>query len=92
MSEPRRTKAGENRPADDQARPKVEMRDEAAEAKLLELLVCPLTKTTLHYDKERQELVSRAAGVAYPIRDGVPVMTEDAARRLDPGPKVVGSG
>ena len=63
-----------------------------AEAKLLELLVCPLTKTTLHYDKERQELVSRAAGVAYPIRDGVPVMTEDAARRLDPGPKVVGSG
>jgi uncharacterized protein YbaR (Trm112 family) len=50
--------------------------------KLLEILVCPLTKATLHYDREKQELVSRAAGLAYPIRDGVPVMLQDEARRL----------
>ena len=42
--------------------------------KLLEILVCPLTKTVLHYDRERQELVSKAAGLAYPIRDGLPIM------------------
>ena len=51
--------------------------------KLLEILVCPLTKTTLEYDAASQELISRAAGLAYPIRDGVPLMTVDAARRLD---------
>ena len=50
--------------------------------KLLEFLVCPLTKTRLHYDRERQELVSRAAGLAYPIRGGVPVMLPDEARPL----------
>ena len=50
--------------------------------KLLEILVCPLTKATLHYDRERQELVSRAAGLAYPIRDGVPIMLSDEARTL----------
>ena len=50
--------------------------------KLLEILVCPLTKTTLRYDREKQELVSRAAGLAYPIRAGVPVMLQDEARRL----------
>ena len=50
--------------------------------KLLEILVCPLTKATLHYDREKQELVSRAAGLAYPIRGGVPMMLQDAARRL----------
>jgi len=50
--------------------------------KLLEILVCPLTKTRLHYDRERQELVSRAAGLAYPIRGGVPVMLPDEARPL----------
>lgn len=50
--------------------------------KLLEILVCPLTKTTLHYDRDRQELISRAAGLAYPIRDGVPVMLPDEARPL----------
>mgnify|MGYP001547023553 CR=1 FL=1 len=48
--------------------------------KLLEILVCPLTKTTLRYDRERQELVSKAAGLAYPIRDGVPVMLAGEAR------------
>lgn len=51
--------------------------------KLLEILVCPLTKTTLHYDRERQELVSKAAGLAYPIRGGVPVMLPSEARELD---------
>lgn len=50
--------------------------------KLLEILVCPLTKTTLHYDPDKQELVSRAAGLAYPIRDGVPIMLTDEARTL----------
>ena len=50
--------------------------------KLLEILVCPLTKSTLHYDRDRQELVSRAAGLAYPIRGGVPVMLPGEARTL----------
>jgi uncharacterized protein YbaR (Trm112 family) len=48
--------------------------------KLLEILVCPLTKTTLHYDRDRQE--SKAAGLAYPIRGGVPIMLADEARQL----------
>jgi uncharacterized protein YbaR (Trm112 family) len=51
--------------------------------KLLEILVCPLTKTTLEYDAERQELISRAAKLAYPIRDGIPIMLPDEARPLD---------
>ena len=50
--------------------------------KLLEILVCPLTKTTLHYDREKQELVSKAAGLAYPIRSGIPIMRADEARTL----------
>ena len=53
--------------------------------KLLEMLVCPITKTRLEYDVERQELVSRAAGLAYPIRDGIPVMLADEARELKDG-------
>jgi hypothetical protein len=51
--------------------------------KLLELLVCPLTKTTLEYDAGAQELISRAAKLAYPIRDGIPIMLPDEARPLD---------
>ena len=51
--------------------------------RLLEILVCPLTKTTLDYDAERQELVSRAAKLAYPIRDGVPIMLPDEARPIE---------
>lgn len=51
--------------------------------KLLEILVCPLTKTTLEYDSERQELISRAAKLAYPIRDGIPIMLADEARPLE---------
>lgn len=50
--------------------------------KLLEILVCPLTKTALVYDREKQELVSKAAGLAYPIRKGVPVMLVGEAREL----------
>ncbi len=53
--------------------------------KLLEILVCPLTKGPLRYDRERQELVSPQAGLAYPIRDGIPIMLIDEARRLDDG-------
>ncbi len=51
--------------------------------KLLELLVCPVTKGPLEYDAVRQELVSRAAKLAYPIRDGIPIMLSDEARKLD---------
>lgn len=50
--------------------------------KLLEILVCPLTKQRLEYDAERQELVSRAARLAYPIRDGIPIMLAEEARTL----------
>ncbi len=53
--------------------------------KLLEILVCPLTKDPLRYDRERQELISEQAGLAYPIRDGIPIMLVDEARRLDDG-------
>jgi uncharacterized protein YbaR (Trm112 family) len=61
------------------------MTDSAPEPdpRLLEVLVCPVTRTRLEYDRERHELVSRAAGLAYPIRDGVPVMLPEEARRLE---------
>jgi uncharacterized protein YbaR (Trm112 family) len=51
--------------------------------KLLEILVCPLTKGPLEYDAEKQELISRAAKLAYPIRDGIPIMLAEEARRLE---------
>ncbi len=51
--------------------------------RLLEILVCPRTKTVLEYDAQKQELISRAARLAYPIRDGIPIMLPDEARRLD---------
>ncbi|WP_419914709.1 Trm112 family protein [Hoeflea sp.] len=51
--------------------------------KLLELLVCPLTKDRLELDEEKNELVSRSAGLAYPIRDGIPIMLPSEARPLD---------
>ena len=54
------------------------------DAKLLEILVCPVTKGPLTYDRQKQELVSRSARLAYPIRDGIPVMREEEARRLTP--------
>lgn len=51
--------------------------------RLLEILVCPLSKTTLEYDAAAQELISRAAKLAYPIRDGIPIMLPDEARALE---------
>ena len=51
--------------------------------RLLEILVCPLTKTVLEYDVARQELISRAAKLAYPIRDGIPIMLPEEARPLE---------
>jgi uncharacterized protein YbaR (Trm112 family) len=51
--------------------------------RLLEILVCPRTKTTLEYDAQNQELISRAAKLAYPIRDGIPIMLPEEARPLD---------
>ena len=56
---------------------------DAVDRRLLEILVCPLTKTSLDYDPVRKELISRAARLAFPIRDGVPLMSLEAARRLD---------
>ncbi len=50
--------------------------------KLLEILVCPVTRQPLTYDAEAQELISEAAGLAYPIRDGIPIMLQDEARAL----------
>ncbi len=50
--------------------------------KLLDILVCPVTKGPLHYDKEKQELISKSARLAYPIRDDIPVMLEDEARTI----------
>jgi uncharacterized protein YbaR (Trm112 family) len=54
----------------------------AIDPKLLEILVCPLTKAPLRYDRAAQELISDEAGLAYPIRDGIPIMLVDEARRL----------
>lgn len=51
--------------------------------RLLEILICPASRGPLRYDRERQELVSDRAGLAYPVRDGVPIMLVDEARRLD---------
>lgn len=53
--------------------------------KLLEILICPLTKSPLRYDAEREELISDKARLAYPIRDGIPIMLPDEARPLDEG-------
>jgi hypothetical protein len=53
------------------------------DAKLLEILVCPVTKGPLIYDKNANELISKSARLAYPIRDGIPVMLEDEARKLE---------
>jgi uncharacterized protein YbaR (Trm112 family) len=55
--------------------------------RLLEILVCPVTKGPLRYDRARGELISDQAGLAYPIRDGIPIMLADEARRLDESPR-----
>ena len=54
------------------------------DTKLLQILVCPVTKGPLIYDKKANKLISNSARLAYPIRDGIPVMLEDEARKLDP--------
>lgn len=51
--------------------------------KLLEILVCPVTKGPLEYDKEKQELISKQAGLVFSVRDGIPIMLPDEARKLD---------
>ena len=65
-------------PSETDAAPPVEV-----DPRLLEILVCPVTKTTLEYDRARGELISRKAGLAFPVRDGIPIMLPDEARRLD---------
>jgi uncharacterized protein YbaR (Trm112 family) len=65
-------------PADAEKKPDIS----SVDPKLLDILVCPLTKATLRYNRERQELVSEQAGLAYPIRDGIPIMLVDEARTL----------
>jgi len=60
-----------------------ERQPQRVDRRLLEILVCPVTKTALVYDEARQELISRAARLAYPIRDGIPIMLQDEARALD---------
>ena len=67
-----------------QATPDRDTRGEKSliDPRLLEILVCPLTKATLEYDASRNELISRAAKLAYPIRDGIPIMLTEEARKL----------
>ncbi|MBM3563989.1 MAG: Trm112 family protein [Alphaproteobacteria bacterium] len=62
---------------------KFEFHPTRIDPRLLEILVCPLTKTTLEYDSARQELISRSARLAYPIRDGIPIMLPEEARPID---------
>lgn len=57
--------------------------DNALDPKLLEMLVCPVTRGRLRYDQELQELISDKAGLAYPIRDGIPILLADEARHLE---------
>ncbi len=59
------------------------MTEAGIDPRLLEILVCPKTRTTLEYDAQRQELVSRAAKLAYPIREGIPIMLVEEAREIE---------
>lgn len=61
----------------------VETPPPAFDRRMLEALICPLTHATLDYDADRQELVSKAAGLAFPIRNGIPILLADEARKLD---------
>lgn len=70
-------------PAPPEGGGEAERRAGAIDSRLLEILVCPLTKTTLAWDAERQELISRAARLAFPVRAGVPIMLAQEARALD---------
>ena len=66
----------------DSAETKTRPRTSEVDPKLLEILVCPVTRGTLEYDREAGELISRSAGLAYPIREGVPIMLPEEAREL----------
>ncbi|MEQ8194184.1 MAG: Trm112 family protein [Rhodospirillales bacterium] len=63
------------------------MSERKVDPKLLEILVCPVTKGPLEYDEKNQELLSRQAGLAFPIRDGIPIMLVDEARSLGDQPQ-----
>lgn len=63
------------------------MSSNQVDPRLLEVLVCPLTKVPLRYDREKQELISDQAGLAYPIRDGIPIMLVEGARKIDDAEK-----
>lgn len=67
----------------DETMPNDRTRDRKIDPKLLELLVCPMTKGPLSYDAEKQELISKSARLAYPIRDGIPILVADEARVLE---------
>ncbi|MEO1101480.1 MAG: Trm112 family protein [Pseudomonadota bacterium] len=58
-------------------------RASGVDPRLLEVLICPIARTPLEYDRETDELISKKAGLAYPIRNGIPIMLEDEARMLD---------
>ena len=57
-------------------------KEDKVDPKLLEILVCPVTKSDLEYDSAKNELISKQAGLAYPIRDGIPIMLEEEARKI----------
>jgi uncharacterized protein YbaR (Trm112 family) len=67
----------------DDTMPNDRARDRKIDPKMLELLVCPMTKGPLTYDAEKQELISKSARLAYPIRDGIPILLADEARVLE---------
>ena len=74
----------ETAPSDDSdKRDSPPSRPTPVDPRLLEILVCPITKGPLEYDRTRNELISRKAGLAYPVRDGIPVMLPEEARKLD---------
>lgn len=77
MSEPQ-----SNSEPEDESRGNAPAAPLGIDPKLLEILVCPLTKATLEYDAEKQELISKQARLAYPIRDGIPIMLPEEARQL----------
>jgi uncharacterized protein YbaR (Trm112 family) len=70
-------------PSADPVTPSPAPAESAVDPRLLEILVCPLTKAPLEYDRAANELISRKAGLAYPIRDGIPIMLPEEARKLE---------
>jgi uncharacterized protein len=73
----------ETAPTNDTEKPEPAPRPAPVDPRLLEILVCPVTKGPLEYDRARNELISRKAGLAYPVRDGIPVMLPEEARKLE---------